>query len=107
MSTSMKNRHKIIALIVMLVVALLPAAVQYAAAASADVSMSECCPDSGACGEDDGRALTSCALVCFNVFGFVEVIFDLSSSAFAIEPSLVQAAFRQSTDSTPFTPPRV
>ncbi len=107
----MRVNRAIIAIVVALSVALLPATAGFAAAApSAGAAMTDCCHDHGMpCNKtmDDCQAMATCALHCFNYTASNFSNFGLVPAVAKSKPLFASEFFRSHTATPPFHPPRV
>jgi len=113
----MSNGRTILALLIALSVALLPAAsgagLSVKSPAPADMSamedMPDCCPqktDPCQKGIDDCAAMATCALKCFSFAGTSSIVVFPSTFASMTIPSATNP-FSSQTGSPPFRPPRI
>ena len=107
----MRVNRAIIAIVVTLSVALLPATAGFAAApTSAGAAMTDCCHDHGMpCNKamDDGQTMASCTLNCFNYVGPNFSGLELVPAVAKTKPLLASRLVRSHTATPPFHPPRV
>jgi hypothetical protein len=107
----MRVNRAIIAILVALSVAMLPATAGFATAStSAGAAMTDCCHHHGMpCNNavDDGQTMATCALHCFNYVGPNFSGFELVSVVAKTKPSFASRLVRSHTASPPFHPPRV
>jgi hypothetical protein len=106
----MSTGRTILALLVALSVALLPAA---AGAGVSDMSamadMHDCCPNANPCDKamDDCGTMATCALKCFSFAGTSSSIITFPSISAAMTAAFVSNPFSSQMGSPPFRPPRV
>ena len=107
----MRVNRAIIAIVVALSVALLPATAGFTAASpSAGAAMTDCCHNHGMpCNKamDDGQATATCALHCFNYVGPNFSGFELVPAVAKTKPLFASRLSRSHTATPPFHPPRV
>ena len=101
----------ILAIVVTLSLAMLPAAAGFAAAStSAGAAKTGCCQDLGMpCNKamDDGQATATCALHCFNYIGPSLFGFESVPAVAKTKPLFASKFFRSQTATLPLRPPRV